>query len=262
MRTISEQLQTLRKRNQIGLMTHVVVGYPNISNTMSLVRTMASQGADFIELQIPFSDPLADGPTIMRACEQSLAQGTRVADCFTVMRALSEELPVPLLFMAYYNTVFRYGTEQFIQDASEAGAAGLIVPDIPVDEELHEHYLHNCQKYSIQNIQVVAPASTVERLQKNAAVAGGFVYCTARQGTTGSQGVLNSQIVSYLKKVRKHINLPLAVGFGISERSHVRSLTGHAEVAVVGSAILDIIDQSPDLELEARVGAFVRSLKG
>src|SRR3989338_1642801 len=122
------------------LMTHVVIGYPTLIDTVKIVKTMADCGVDMIELQIPFSDPLADGPTIMRACEKSLENGTKVNDAFVLMKKLSGKVKIPLLFMAYYNTVFKYGTEKFCLDAKNAGAYGLIVPDMPIDEENQEHF--------------------------------------------------------------------------------------------------------------------------
>src|SRR5258708_193254 len=140
MNLIDQKLQEIKRNKKIGLMTHVVVGYPSLEETVSIVKTMADAGVDFIELQIPFSDPLADGPTIMQACEKALENGTRVKDAFAVMRQLSREVGIRLLFMTYYNIVFRYGVEKFCKDAKDAGAAGLIVPDMPIDEEAEEHF--------------------------------------------------------------------------------------------------------------------------
>ena len=190
---------------KIKLMTHVVIGYPTLNDTIKLVKTMAENGVDFIELQIPFSDPLADGSIIMRACEKSLENGTKVADAFMVMKKLSSQVAIPLLFMAYYNNVFKYGVEKFCRDAEDAGAYGLIVPDMAIDEESEEHFLENCKKYSLHNIQVISPASTDDRLEKNDEVANGFVYCTARQGITGTQDQLHPDLISYLKKSKKNI---------------------------------------------------------
>src|SRR5258708_6284881 len=127
MNLIDQKLQEIKRNKKIGLMTHVVVGYPSLEETVSIVKTMADAGVDFVELQIPFSDPLADGPTIMRACEESLENGTKVKDAFSIMKQLSAEVSVPFLFMSYYNIVFRYGVDRFCRDAKTAGASGLIV---------------------------------------------------------------------------------------------------------------------------------------
>src|SRR6185437_11988552 len=154
MNKIDQKLTELKKKKRIGLMTHVVVGYPSVEETVMLVRAMAESGVDFVELQIPFSDPLADGPTIMQACEESLNRGTKVKDAFDVMRKLSKEVSIPLLFMSYYNIVFRYGVQKFCRDAKKAGASGLIVPDMPIDEEVHEHFYAFANKFGLRIIHV------------------------------------------------------------------------------------------------------------
>lgn len=239
MTKLEEKLKDLKKGKRIGLMTHVVIGYPSLQDTVKIVKVMADNGADLIELQIPFSDPLADGPTIMRACEKSLKNGTKVKDAFRIMKLLSSQISTPLLFMAYYNTVFKVGVEKFCKDAKTAGAAGLIVPDIPIDEEGEEHFISNCRKYNLHNIQVISPVSTKERLKKNANVASGFVYCTAHQGITGVKNQLDSATGAYLKKVRKYFSVPIAVGFGISKKEHLVKLAPYADIVVIGSAIID-----------------------
>src|SRR3989338_7466936 len=175
MNKIDQKLAQLAKEKRLGLMTHVIVGYPSIPQTLEIVQEMERAGVDFVELQIPFSDPLADGPTIMKACEVALARGTKVSDAFVVMKKLSQEVVIPLLFMAYYNTVFNYGVEKFCRDAKEAGCQGLIVPDVPIEEEENEHFIAMCKKYHLFNIRVVSPSSTDERLTKNAEVSTGFV---------------------------------------------------------------------------------------
>ncbi len=260
MNKFEAKLAELKQKKKLGLMTHVVVGFPSIEETVSIVKTMAENGADFIELQIPFSDPLADGPTIMKACEASLANGTKVKDAFKVMKQLSFQSETPLLFMAYYNTIFRYGVEKFCFDAQMAGAAGLIVPDMPLDEEAHEHFYEYCEKYNLYHIQVISPASTDNRLQRNAQAASGFVYVTSRQGTTGAKDTLDPALVTYLQKLRTYIKLPLAVGFGISKREHIDMLRGHADIAVVGSAIIDIIKSTAKGKREEAVKTYISQL--
>lgn len=260
MNRLPEQLNNIKKK-KIGLMTHVIVGYPDLEATISLVKTMANNGVDIVELQIPFSDPLADGPTIMRACEQSLAQGTKVKDAFTAMSRLTKEVSIPLLFMAYYNTVFVYGVEQFCKDAKAAGASGLIVPDMPLDEEPEEQFFAACEKYDLNHIQVISPASTEDRLKKNAEIANGFVYFTAKQGTTGAQDSLDPQLQSHLEKIKHYFNVPIAVGFGISRREHIEMLRDHADIAVIGSKIINVVDASEENERENNVAEFLRGLE-
>lgn len=245
----------------IKLMTHVVIGYPSLKETIKIVKTMAENGVDLVELQIPFSDPLADGPTIMRACEKSLAKGTKVKDAFLIMKVLTSQVSIPLLFMSYYNIVFKYGVEKFCQDAKKSGAYGLIVPDMPVDEESGEHFFSFCHKYNLHNIQVISPASTDERLKKNAAVTSGFVYFTAHQGITGVKDELDPELISYLKKIRKFFSLPIAVGFGISKKEHLEKLKQYADIAVIGSAIIEVINKSKTNEVENNIKQFLNELR-
>ncbi len=261
MQKLKDKLGKIKSEKRLGLMTHVVVGYPSLEKTVSLVKLMEKEGVDIVELQIPFSDPLADGPTIMKACEQALANGVKVKDAFAVMQQLSSEVNIPLLFMAYYNTVFKYGTEKFCQDSQKAGAQGLIVPDVPIEEEHAEHFISLCQKYNLANIRVVSPASTDERLRKNAEVGTGFVYATARQGITGAKESLESSIADFLKNVRQRFTIPVAVGFGISKREHLEGLKPYADIAIIGSAILDIINKSKKENMEKDVTSFIQSLK-
>lgn len=252
-------------------MTHVVVGYPSLEGTVELVKTMAGYKsapgfADYIELQIPFSDPLADGPTIMHACEASLKNGTTVIDAFTVMTRLSKEVSVPLFFMAYYNTVYNYGVEKFICDAKQAGCKGLIVPDIPLEEEQNEHFYALCRKYNVPVIFVVSPITPDDRLQKISQEAllvssGGnsFVYATARQGITGVQdsGLKISsfakasedtqELRKFLQRVHTYFTIPVAVGFGISTREQIELLQGYADIAVIGSALIDKMNRKEDV---------------
>ena len=242
------------------LMTHVVVGYPSLAATEHIVRIMDSLNVSYIELQIPFSDPLADGPTIMKACEESLAHGTRVSDAFVLAKKLSKEVKAKLLFMAYFNTVFTYGVEQFCKDAKATGITGLIVPDMPIEEEGNEHFSKNCERYGLDNIRVLSPVSTKQRIQKNAKVGTGFVYCTARQGITGVGKTLDPKVIDYLKLVKKEFSLPLAVGFGISKKEHIDVLKGVADIAVVGSALIDVINRSNKETTEKNVKAFIEKL--
>lgn len=260
MNLIDKQLEIIKKEERLALMTHLVVGYPTLLVTECLVKVMEKAGVDFIELQIPFSDPLADGPSIMKACEESLKNGTKVRDAFILASKLSKEIKIPLLFMAYYNTVFRYGTQRFCEEAKKAGISGLIVPDIPLEEEAEEHFIKFCNEAGLKNIRVVSPVSSTERLQKNAQVGSGFVYCTARQGTTGARKQLDPNINTFLKDVRSAFNIPIAVGFGISKKDHLKQLIPYADIAVIGSAIIDVINKSENNAIEKNVGDFLDKL--
>ena len=231
MTAIEEQLQKIKAQNRLGLMTHIVVGYPNLEESRRLVLAMAEAGADFIELQIPFSDPVADGPTLMRANQESLKQGTTVAQAMQLMGELAAATPIPLLFMTYFNIVFRYGVERFCQDAQQAGCAGLIVPDIPIEEEHREHFILRAKQSRLSVIRVISPASTERRLRLNAQHAEGFVYFVSRKGVTGAQANLDAELAQNLQKIRQYISLPIAVGFGISQPEHIVAIKGTADIA-------------------------------
>lgn len=261
MNKIDKQIQKIKTEKRLGLMTHVVVGYPTLPKTISLVKVMEKMGVDFVELQIPFSDPLADGPTIMKACEESLSNGTKVRDAFRIAQKLSKTISAPLLFMAYYNTVYKYGTGKFCRDAKKMGISGLIVPDMPIEEEGEEHFMRCCQKYRLKIIRVISPASTSERLIKNARIADGFVYFTARQGITGVKETLDPKLIANLERVRKYFSIPIAVGFGISKKEHLQALKPHADIAVVGSAIINVVNKANPNNLEKNVENFMQSIK-
>lgn len=257
MNLIDRQLQKIQKENRIGLMTHVIAGYPTLSETEALIQTLVRGGSDFVEIQIPFSDPIADGPTIMRASDSALQNGTTVHDAIELMKRSSSLVSVPLLFMCYFNTVHAYGVHAFCEAAAAAGASGLIIPDVPPEEDSREELTQAAQKQNLHLIRVVSPASSAERIQKNAALASGFIYCVSRYGVTGTTQKLAPQLDEYLDRVRSATPLPRAVGFGISSNNHVQALTGKAEIAVVGSAIVALVEQGKS---QSDIETFIRNL--
>ena len=259
MNDIDARTGLIRKEKRTGLMTHLVAGYPSLRKTVSIASAMEKAGADFIELQVPFSDPIADGPTIMGACDKALARGVRTRDIMRTTRAITRAASAPVLLMAYYNNVFRYGVEDFCIEARDAGVSGLIVPDMPIDEEPMEHFIGNAERQGLYAIRLLSPASTPKRIMKNAGVARGFVYCTTHQGITGAKDSIDVGTISYLKKVKKSLGLPIAVGFGISKAEHVRAIAPYADIAVVGSAIINVIDKDPG-NAERNVGTFIGSI--
>ena len=234
------------------LMTHIVAGYPTMKKCKDLAVLMAESAVDFIEIQIPFSDPVADGPTIMAANQVALDSGVKLADCFNLMRELNDTIDVPLLFMSYFNILHHYGVDRFCKEAAACGCYGLIVPDMPLDEEPNEGYLAACKKYGLNAIQVVSPLTKDERLKKIANVASGFVYCVSRFGTTGGNTKLNDDLAKYLSRVKNYINLPLAVGFGISSKKDVEMVHKNAEIAVIGSKVISLINDSKNYERDVK----------
>ena len=172
--------------NKIKIMTHVVAGYPDLEASKSLIKLMAESGADLVEVQIPFSDPLADGPTIMAANQKALDNGVTPDDCFEMAAEIKEAVSIPILLMTYVNIPFQMGMENFVESSAESGISGLIIPDIPFDEDNNE-YITSAVKYGIYPVQVVSPDVSIKRLERIVKVSGGFIYTTLKVGITGAR---------------------------------------------------------------------------
>jgi len=250
--------QELKKRLQgkpILLMTHLVLGYPSLEINRAVIDQMAANGVDCIELQIPFSEPIADGPVILRASQQSLDQGISVEACLRFGQEMALAYPdVKFLFMTYYNIIFKHGEETFLQRTRDIGFCGTIVPDLPPEEG--QSYLAASKRLGLAPIQFFTPTSSDDRMRAVAAQGAGFVYCVARRGVTGQQTTFDHGLDQYLARCRRATDLPLAVGFGISNREDVDMLTGKADMAVIGTATIKLVDsQGP-----AAVGPFIAGL--
>ncbi|MBI4976051.1 MAG: tryptophan synthase subunit alpha [Spirochaetes bacterium] len=240
---VRERLAHIHARKSIGIMTHTVIGYPSVTDCTRTVRTMADNGADYIELQIPFSDPIADGPVILNANQRSLAQGMTVKKCFEFMKHMRELTDIPLLFITYANIPFQYGIEAFCKQAAASGAAGIIVPDLPFDDA--EGLYIAAKKAGICSVPVVSEVTSPERFAAIDEVATGFIYVTARIGVTGAK-TSSDGIKPFLKRVKKRSNTPLAVGFGIASATQVRDLVSHADIAVIGSHLVTLSERKKD----------------
>ena len=254
---ISDKIKALGKSK--GVMTHVVIGYPNLQETEQTIINMAETGVSFIELQIPFSDPIADGPTIMEASRVALENGTKVKDCFELMARVSKKVDTPLLFMSYYNIVLNYGVEKFCKDAKAAGAAGVIIPDIP-PEETKDGFYEACRKNDLDTILILAPISTPDRIQVVGENSRGFIYCTARMSTTGSKADIPEETKAFLAALRKKVSLPLSIGFGISKPEHVRFIKDYADIIVIGSKVIDIMNETTPKNRQEEVKKFLKSI--
>ncbi|CAK8721087.1 Tryptophan synthase alpha chain [Candidatus Electrothrix gigas] len=256
-KNIQQDIQQRLQKKPILLMTHLVLGYPSLAVNREVIRQMAENGVDCIELQIPFSEPMADGPVILKANQDALAAGIRVEESFTFAKEIVEEFPqVHFFFMTYYNIVYRYGLPAFIQRAKEIGIKGFIVPDLPPEEG--GEYLELAQEKDMAAIMFFTPTSTDARMTEVAGQGSGFIYCVARKGVTGKQTAMDDELAQYLERCRQATDLPLAVGFGISSREDVALLEGKADMAVIGTATIKLVDrQGPEA-----VGPFIRSLVG
>ena len=241
------------------IMTHIVAGYPSFEDNMRLIEIMSETGVSFIEMQIPFSDPIADGPAILSANQSSLEKGTTVEDCFEFAGKVIEHFPnIEFLFMSYFNILFNYGIDRFIKRCAETGIKGLIVPDIPPEEDGAGYYLA-CRKHGIYPVIVISPTTEDSRVEMLKQYAGGFVYCTSRVGITGNAGTLSRRLKSYVKAVQKITGLPVAVGFGIDGPEKAGEVAQYADIIVIGSRILKIIDGEPG-KWTASVKSFLKSI--
>lgn len=245
MNNIDTQYKKINKERRMGLMTHVVIGYPSIKDTRALVNMMAQEGVDFIELQIPFSDPLGDGFTIHEANTKALTAGVHVKDAFALVKTLREQdhIKIPLLFMTYINIPFTYGLEKFCKDAERVGINGFIIPDYNLELEKIDHLNKLANKYNQILIRFISLESSPERMKFLAKGAGGFIYCFSTQGITGALTQLNKYLKKHLQLVRKYFSQPLAVGFGISNANDIYSLKSNADIVVVGSAMIKAFEK-------------------
>ena len=261
MSRIGPALAVARAQKRTALAPYLTVGYPEPASLPGLVRALVEGGADMLELGVPFSDPLADGATIQRANFAALQHGVTAAACLEAVRELrTQGLEGPVLLMGYYNPILAYGPEAFAVDASAAGVDGLIVVDLPPEES--GPLRDPCRVLDLDLVYLLAPTSTVERVALVARQASGFVYCVSVTGVTGARSSLPPELPAFVERVRRHTTLPLAVGFGVSRREHVEDVGRIAEVAVVGSALIDVIEASPAQEREAKVRAYVEVLAG
>jgi len=238
---LEQYLKERRQQQEILLMTHIVLGHPHFDTSLRLVESMAHAGVDLIELQIPFSEPMADGPVILRANQEALNAGSTVDRCFEVATEVARRFDIPFLFMSYYNVLFRRGVSQFVTRSQQAGLRGAIVPDLPPEEA--GEYLAAMKEAALDPIFIYSPNTTDARLKVIADYASGFVYCVARKGVTGSATAFSSELSSYLARARAATTLPLAVGFGVKEKSDVDFLRGKADIAVVGSETLRVLER-------------------
>ncbi len=269
MTRIDKMFKKLRARNETALIPFITAGDPDIETSESLILEMASQGADLIELGMPFSDPLADGPTIQAASHRALLGGVNPQKVLDLVKRGRENTDVPLVLMGYYNPVLQYGLDRFASDASAAGVDGTIIPDLPLEEA--EGWMKAAKKHGIDNIFLVAPNTPDERIKKIGKATRGFLYYVSVTGITGARKALPSELRDGLEKTKGLVKCPVAVGFGISKPEQVAMLSEHADGIIVGSAIVRIIQANTvqqDNRIKAgpglvkEVGKFVRSLKG
>ena len=243
------------KKKKILLMTHMVAGYPSFDEAMDLVGAMVHAGVDLMELQIPFSEPISDGPVILRAGQKALERGATVKRCLEFAAEAARRFDIPFLIMTYYNILFKHGVEDFVSRMAKTGLNGAIIPDLPPEEG--GDYLKAMTEYELSPILLFSPTTPFERMQYLSGFAQGFVYCVARKGITGAVTDFGRELTDYLARCRKASPLPLAVGFGLKEKADVDYLTRKADIAVIGTQTLRIMEKDG---VDA-VGDFISGLR-
>ncbi|MFD1955721.1 tryptophan synthase subunit alpha [Paenibacillus thailandensis] len=267
MNLIDQTFARLRSEGQTALIPFVTVGDPDVPSTLEIIRQLERSGADMIELGVPYSDPLADGPVIQRASERALRHNVTIADCIEIAaQARASGVRLPFILFTYFNPVLQFGLEAFFELIKSKEVSGLIIPDLPIEEDAEVRAL--AEATGIHLIPLVAPTSK-DRIARIASKAQGFVYCVSSLGVTGVRSDFYSGIDDFLRTVREASPVPIAIGFGISSREHVRRFSELCDGVVVGSAIVRQIEEAlPLLAEEAsreagfgRIGAFVQELK-
>ena len=258
---ISRRFAELRRTGEMGLVAYITAGDPTLEATEKFVLALAAAGADVIELGVPFSDPVADGPVIQRASERALLAGTTLAGVLRLVKSLREKTEVPLVLFSYFNPILQMGLEKFGDAAAAAGADGVLITDLTPEEG--SEYRAAISSRGLDTIFLAAPTSTDKRLAIIANATSGFLYLISRTGVTGTKDQLADELPALARRVRRVTDLPIAIGFGISLPGHVAVLGGLADAAVLGSALVEEIERAETVEAAAAaLAARVKLLKG
>ena len=246
MSRIGDTFRELQKTGRKALIPYLMAGDPSLDATRALVADMESAGADIIELGVPFSDPLADGPTIQQAAERSLKKGTTLRRVLSLVEKIRGHSEIPLILMTYYNPVFKYGLEPFVKDSVRAGVDGVIIPDLIPDEA--SDFMAMAKRHGLDTIFLLAPTSTEERIIRVTRASSGFIYYVSITGITGSQISMGNSMKDTLRSIKEHAHIPVAVGFGISTPEEASTVAKLADGVIIGSAIVKLIAQGKNIK--------------
>jgi tryptophan synthase alpha chain len=256
---IDKKFAELKRRGKKALIVFITAGDFGLSTTEKLVIKLAESGADIIELGVPFSDPIADGPTIQASSERALKRGVKLRDIIKSARGLSASTDIPIVLMTYYNPVLRYGLKKFVSDCETSGIDGVIVPDLPPEEADELIAASKGKKFSV--IFLLSPTSTEERVRSVANRSSGFIYYVSLTGITGARAKLPAELISRVRIIKKHTNKPVCVGFGVSTPEQVRRIGKAADGVIVGSAMVKLIEKHAGKnDLIDVVGRYVKKL--
>ena len=259
-RRIPARFRELAKKGELGIVAYVTAGDPSLEASEKIVLAAADAGADVIELGVPFSDPVADGPVIQRASDRALRSGTTLAGVLELITRLGRRTQVPLVLFSYFNPILQMGLARFADAAARAGADGVLVTDLTPEEAVE--YRSILQAHNLDTIFLAAPTSTDARLTQISAATTGFLYLVSRTGVTGTRDALPAELPALVRRARKFTHLPIAVGFGISLPTHVTVLGGIADAAVVGSAVMAAVEKAGSADrAAAAVADLIRGLK-
>ena len=258
---ITDAFDRLKQKGHTGLVTYITAGDPTVARTQDILFALERAGADVIELGVPFSDPLADGPVIQRATERALAGGTTLDDVIGLVERVRARLTVPIVLFTYANPILRMGLREFGQRASAAGVDGVLILDLPVEEA--DEWRSLFESHGLDTIFLLSPTTTDDRIRQAARLGRGFLYGISRLGVTGARAAVATGAIDLAERVRRETSMPVALGFGVSHPDHVREIGRAADAAVVGSALVQVIADAGDSEgLVPAVEGYVRWLKG
>jgi tryptophan synthase alpha chain len=236
---IAEKFYQLKKENKKALIAYVPFGFPNIKTTKDIIFTLEESGVDIVELGIPFSDPIADGPIIQEACAVALSKGANTENLFSTLKEFKKSLKVPLALMTYYNPVFRFGVSNFFRKMKETGVSGILTVDLSVEES--KEYLRLAKQHNLETIFFITPVTPLVRARKIIKVSSGFIYYISVTGITGPRDISYGILADHIKKLKSMTKLPICVGFGIHKKSQVEKVCKISDGAIIGSAIVKFI---------------------
>lgn len=252
---LESYVRTRLKEKDILLMTHIVLGYPSFEDNFRIIETMVEADVELMELQIPFSEPVADGPVILQANQKALERGATVEVCLNFAEQVAQTFDIQFLMMTYYDIPFRYGTDRFVCAMAKNGLRGAIIPDLPYEEG--KNYLKAMKREGLSPIFIFSPMTSESRMNNIASFARGFIYCMARKGVTGTSTSFSNDLGEYLARCRKATSLPLALGFGVKEKTDIDFLKGKVDIAVIGTQTIRVMEKGGI----ASMGDFIRGLR-